>query len=72
MCALNAIFQLLFFGRLTEISILPPICLLCSMLIVQVIDRNLPYQTDVYHIYLPPLKACLHVTDSCPCQYLLL
>lgn len=57
MCGLQDIFQLLFFGRLTDASILfLSICLLCSMLIERVIDRTLLYQTDVYHIYLPHRK----------------
>ena len=50
----EVLFEHLFAGRLIVASILPfVICLLCSMLIERTIDRNRPYQTDLYHIYLP-------------------
>lgn len=56
------LFEHLLFGRLIDASILPlAICRPCSMLIEWIIDGDLPYQTDLYHIYLPHQK---HVCTS--------
>lgn len=61
-------------GRLIGALILRlTICLLCSMLIERTIDRNLPFLTDLYHIYLPqPKHVCTSLiaarVDICCCK----